>query len=300
MTPRNVFYYFAGLPFLALAKTKNVLRGYSTPKPFDVRDTDRAINYDFQVVEDWLAHLRQYGGNRLSLTERNVLELGPGSDLGIGLLLLAKGARSYNACDVNDLVKKVPDGFYRAFLARVERTESDADLARLRRALGAARSGSADGINYVVRDDFDLVKAFGRESMDFVFSQAAFEHFDDIDATVAQLTAVCKPGAIVVAEIDLMTHSRWIRDKDPNNIYRYHERVYRLFNFRGIPNRVRPYRYRNAFERNGWSKVITVPRLTRGDHRSAASGMTGVFRDDVNEMGHLSIVLCATKGGVPN
>ena len=181
MTIRNLFYYFAGLPFLALAKTKNVLRGYSTPKPFDVRDTDRAINYDFLVVDDWLTHLRQYGGPEASLVGKNVLELGPGSDLGIGLLLLAKGARRYNACDVNDLAKKVPDEFYEAFLARVERAEARSDVPRLRKALAATRSGSADAINYVVRDDFDLVKAFGPESIDLVFSQAAFEHFDDID-----------------------------------------------------------------------------------------------------------------------
>ncbi len=190
----------------------------------------------------------------------------------------------------------MPDEFYQAFLARVERSETNPDLTELKKALTAARSGSAEAINYVVRDDFDLVRAFGPESMDLVFSQAAFEHFDDIDATVAQLTTVCKPGAVIVAEIDLMTHSRWIRDKDPNNIYRYHERVYRLFDFRGIPNRVRPYRYRKAFERNGWSNVTTIPRLTYGDHRNGASGMSRVFRDDVNEMGCLTIVLCATKG----
>ena len=279
-----------------MAKAKNVMRGYSTPKPFDVRDTDRAINYDFKVVGDWLAHLHQYGGREPSLVGKNVLELGPGSDLGIGLLLLAKGARSYNACDVNDLAKKVPDEFYQAFLARVERTETNPDMKQLRKALTAARSGSADAINYIVRGDFNLVKAFDPESIDLVFSQATFEHFDDIDATVTQLTAVCKPGAVIVAEIDLMTHSRWIRDKDPNNIYRYHERVYRLFDFRGIPNRVRPYRYRKAFKRNGWSNVTIVPRLTRGDHRSGASGMSTKFRDDVNEMASLTIVLCATKG----
>jgi hypothetical protein len=40
---------------------------------------------------------------------------------------------------------------------------------------------------------------------------------------------------------------------------------------------------------------ITVPRLTCGDHRSGASGMSRMFRDDVNEMGYLTIVLCARK-----
>lgn len=295
MTLRNVFYYCAGLCFLALAKTKNVLRGYSTPKPFDVRDTDRAIQYDFQVVDDWLSHLRRYEGREPSLAGKNILELGPGSDLGIGLLLLAKGVARYNACDVNDLATRVPSEFYEAFLKRLERVEGDASLALLRKALSDVRSGTPGALNYVVRKDFNLVAAFGPESVDLVFSQAAFEHFDDIDATVSQLTAVCKPGAVIVAEIDLMTHSRWIRDKDPNNIYRYHELIYRLFRFRGSPNRVRPYRYRRAFERNGWSDVVVTPRTTLSDHRSGAAGMSPAFCDDINEMGNLTILLCARK-----
>ena len=37
----------------------------------------------------------------------------------------------------------------------------------------------------MVRDDFDLVAAFGRSTIDMVFSQAAFEHFDDLEATIA-------------------------------------------------------------------------------------------------------------------
>src|SRR6185436_12175804 len=87
VTVRNVFYYCAGLAFLALARTKNALRGYSTPKPFDLRDADRAVRYDFQVVDDWLSHLGRYERQEPSLVGKNVLELGPGSDHGIGLLL---------------------------------------------------------------------------------------------------------------------------------------------------------------------------------------------------------------------
>ena len=69
--------------------------------------------------------------------------------------------------------------------------------------------------------DFNIVSAFGESTIDMVFSQAAFEHFDDIESTILQLNKVCKSGATFVAEINLKTHSRWIRDKDPDNIYRY-------------------------------------------------------------------------------
>jgi SAM-dependent methyltransferase len=295
VTHRDAFFYVTGIGFLTLAKIKNVLRGYSTPKPFDLNQTDRAIDYDVRVVEEWLAHLKRYTREDAFLTGRNVLELGPGSDLGIGLVLLARGAASYNACDVNDLAAKVPGGFYNALFARLERSGSGVDVEALRRALHAPGGTAPKRLNYVVRKDFDLVRAFGEATIDLVFSQAAFEHFDDIETTVAKLSAVCRPGAVIVAEIDLQTHSRWIRDKDPNNIYRYRDGFYNAFWFRGIPNRVRPYRYKQAFERNGWSNVTIAPLTTRGDHASAASGMSRSFVDGVNQMDCLSVVLCATR-----
>src|ERR1019366_2848300 len=116
---RNAFMYVAGLGFLTLAKAKNILTGYTSPKPFQVTDTDRCIAYDLKVVDEWLSHLRHYAGQQGNPSNKAVLELGPGSDLGVGLYLLAKGAASYNACDVNDLMKRVPDSFYFRLIDRI-------------------------------------------------------------------------------------------------------------------------------------------------------------------------------------
>ena len=258
MYPRNAFFFTVGIGFLALAKAKNFVRGYATPKPFDHSDVKRSIEYDFQVLDQWLVHLANYTGSNGYLRGKCVLELGPGSDLGIGILLLSKGAAKYNACDVHDLARNVPDSFYQALFRRLKGVDARADIERLARSLRGAMCGESGELNYVVRDDFDFVAAFGDRTIDLVFSQAAFEHFDDVEATIDRLSAVCKPGAVIVAEIDLQTHSRWIRRKDPNNIYRYPEALYDLFRFRGSPNRVRPYRYRELFERHGWTNVITT------------------------------------------
>lgn len=40
---RNSFFYVAGIGFLALAKAKNILKGYSSPKPFDISESERCI-----------------------------------------------------------------------------------------------------------------------------------------------------------------------------------------------------------------------------------------------------------------
>ena len=85
-----------------------------------------------------------------------------------------------------------------------------------------------------------------------------------------------------------MTHSRWIREKDPLNIYRYSERIYGMFHFKGQPNRVRPHQYRRAFESNGWTNVSITP-AQRID--SVPRGLNRRFSDP--EMTYLSIVVQA-------
>ena len=295
LAARDAFMYAAGIGFLFLAKIKNVLQGYSTPKGFELSETDRAVAYDLKVVDEWLMHLNAYAGGKVDVLGKNVLELGPGSDLGVGIYLLSKGAAAYNACDVNDLIKRAPASFYTALIERIGALDPDVDRSFLTAQLESARNGTTSRLRTVVRDDFDLVAAFGADSIDLVFSQAAFEHFDDVARTVQLLTVVCKPGTTIVAEIDLKTHSRWIRVKDPNNIYRYPNWLYRLFWFRGTPNRVRPYQYKKLFEQHGWTRVSITPTEHATGVRGESHGMDGQFRGPNNELEYLSVVLCATK-----
>ena len=295
MSIRDIFFYITGISFLALAKAKNILQGYSSPKPFDISETARCIEYDIHVVEHWLLHLQKYTRSAYTLAGKNILELGPGSDIGIGIYLLSKGCSQYNACDVNDLMKFTPDSFYEELFRKIESITIQTDIQSLKEELKKTKRGNLSKLNYVVRNDFDIISAFGKNTIDLVFSQAAFEHFDDIETTIAQLSAVCKPGAMLVAEIDLKTHSRWIRDKDPNNIYRYPNYLYKAFCFRGIPNRVRPFQYKEAFERFGWTNILITP-LRKLDHDdSCYLGMNATFSDKKNQMEYLSIMLCATR-----
>lgn len=292
---REKFLFMAGIGFLVLAKVKNMLQGYSTPKSFDISETEKCIEYDIGVVEHWLSYLQGYTNNASAFNGKNVLELGPGSDLGIGIYLLAKGCHQYNACDVNNLVKSAPDTFYEKLFEKLKGMNDNINIDFLKEQLTAAKAGNPSRLNYVVRDDFDIVSVIGESKVDLVFSQAAFEHFDDIEETIAQLSAVCKPGAVAVVEVDLKTHSRWVREKDPNNIYRYPDYIYNAFWFRGIPNRVRPFQYKEAFERFGWADIVVTPLKKLSDQDGSYSGMSKRFSDKKNQMDYLSIMLCARK-----
>lgn len=294
MLLRNTFFYAAGIGFLALAKAKNILKGYSTPKPYDISATQKCVDYDIRVVEEWLSHLWKYSPKNSSLAGKNILELGPGSDLGIGIYLLSKGCAKYNACDVHDIMKSTPESFYEVFFKTLEGMGSKVDIAFLKKQLNEARAGRPSQLNYVVRQDFDILSAFGKNTIDLVFSQAAFEHFDDIDATVSRLSAACRPGAILTVLVDLKTHSRWIRDKDPNNIYRYPKWIYDAFWFRGIPNRVRPFQYKEALLRHGWTDVSVTPVTKIKDVRKM-SGLHRSFANEKNQMDCLSIMISATR-----
>jgi hypothetical protein len=48
---QDKLYFTAGIFFLAMAKAKNIIKGYSTPKPFGKAEINRCIDYDIQVVE---------------------------------------------------------------------------------------------------------------------------------------------------------------------------------------------------------------------------------------------------------
>jgi ubiquinone/menaquinone biosynthesis C-methylase UbiE len=292
----NITYKALGILFLFLAKCKYILQGYSTPRTFTNTEYDTATKYDIQVVENWLSYLSNYN-NAANIEKMNCLELGPGADLGVGLYLLSKGVNKYNSFDKNDLVTTVSYQFYTYFFNFLQERDNQVDIDFLCRQLEKMSNNKNDKLNYVVSEDFNLLSKFEKKSIDFVFSQAAFEHFEDIDQTIKQLSEVVKPGAIMIALVDLKTHSRWIKDKDPNNIYRYSENFYNLFHFPGSPNRIRPYQYKAILHKHGWKNIQIAPKeILSPDKLSKTIFLLDCnYRDVKNQMNYLSITICATK-----
>lgn len=251
---RNLEMTILGLGFLGLAWGKSRMRGYATPNRVATSDEAGKIAY----LLDILASLRRYLPPQFDLRGRDVLELSPGASRGNGVLFLALGARSYHAIDVFDLAGGEEPAFYDRLLGRFpEGREADRE-----RALSIARTPGAREFGYAVGQDFDITRLAGGRSFDLIVSCAAFEHYDSPAEAIANLTRVARPGCESVHIIDLQTHSRWIRERDPNNIYRYPEAIYRLFRFPGQPNRQRPADYVRSFAAEGWSDIRFVPTRT--------------------------------------
>ena len=279
-----------GLGFLGLAWGKHKLLGYTTPNRVDKFDTEARITY----LLDVFASIRRFIPPSFDIAGKDVLEMSPGSSRGIGVLFLALGARSYHAIDAFDLASHEDHDFYERLLHRFEGC-SEPDRAR---ALAAARDPAIFG--YAVGRDFDIARLSGRRRFDLILSCAAFEHYDSPRDTVASLTQVARPDCETIHIIDMQTHSRWIRDRDPNNIYRFTAPIYRTFSFAGQPNRKRPLSFVSAFEDQEWRDVtFTALRTVDPSLRTVSlRDLAAPFDETVMEMDVLNGVLTGRRYGL--
>ncbi len=298
--PNNFLYYLYGILFLLLSKAKFFLQGYRSPRPKDISDIETAIEYDLNVYDNWSNIYKEYTGRELVLDNLSVLELGPGDNLGIGLITLFNGAKKYSTLDVNNLIGKSFDlGFYDSFFNYLtQRSICSSETVELLRAqVNKLKRNEPEMLNYSCRSDFDLMEAFKYESFDIVFSQAAFEHFNDFNATVEQLSSVVGDDAYLIAEVDLSTHSRFIREIDPLSIYRYPDVIYNLITTSASPNRLRPFEYEEILERHGWEQCRVFPLSVYSDEYcdSVRGALLERYQDKKNQIEFHSIALCARK-----
>jgi hypothetical protein len=156
--------------------------------------------------------------------------------------------------------------------------------------------GSDSRIHYTVRSDFDLHKAFPEESFDLFLSSAAFEHFENVERTLRQITELSHEGSPLVFSIDFKTHSRWIRDLDPLSIYRFSDALYGALSFKGAPNRVALPRYIAILKSLGWRDIRTfhIYTVSDGYFAKVRDSLSPSFRND--DTRYLWVILCASRG----
>lgn len=286
---KNRFYHLAGFLILVLNKVRHTIQGYTRPREFSVTNIDMAIKYDVDVLNRLEEQLKAYTKTEDPFTKKVVLELGPGADLGISLLALQRGAKKYVGLDVNPLARKAPKALYQTMVDEHEMPKEYTDIIPL------ALAGRSEQVTYLVDTNFDP-RVFSGEEIDLVISNAAFEHFDDIDETIRRTADVLLPGGVFIADIDLQTHTRWIRNADPLNIYRYSKTVWDFFAFLGSPNRVRPSEFKAALEKHGFKDIKIVPRivLDKKYTEQVQPSLHSLYKDQ-EDMEVLDFFIIATK-----
>lgn len=290
----NLFYHFVGGIFVFLNYFRHNMLGYRTPRTFSSKDTDRVLDYDFGVVSNWLEYYSKY--TQESIKDKVIFELGPGPDLGIGLILLAMGAKKYIALDVHPLLEQTKPVFYSKLLDKIKVEFPEVNINSLQEELSKCLAGKGERLRHVVDPAFSLLNI--HEKIDIVFSQAAFEHFDNLLRVISELGMILKSGGCLVAEIDLKTHTGWIRDRDPLNIYRYSDWYWNIFRFKGSPNRLRSFDYIELIRNNLWSDVKIEPKRTL-DARyvdKVKPSLSRKFRNlETRELSFLSVMLLAKR-----
>lgn len=284
----NGAYFVGGIGMMGLAWAKHRLHGYTTPTDFAASDKDKSAVHAARIVGEWTENLERYCGK--SWQGRDVLELGPGGTLGTGVNILIAGASSYQAVDKFALAENFDRSFYEALLAGFGRRDE---------ILTAIEAGDKWPLQYHVDPEFHIDRAVAQQQFDLIVSCAAFEHFDDVSDTIARLSKLARPGTIACIQIDFCTHSRWLRDHDPNNIYRYPDWLYWMLPFPGKPNRVRPDEYSTLFIKEGWEKLEFYPMKTTAADYQKRTGhrLTKQYRRPECKMDVLSGALMATKAG---
>jgi len=292
----NFLYYFLGLIILFLNKIRYGIFGYKNPRNFSVKEIKKSVDYDLAVVKGWQEALKKYIGSN-EIKNKNILELGPGPDLGTGLILLASGAKKYNLLDLNNLAFSSPVQFYQELFKRLPANKIEFLEAQL--ALTMAKKN--DCLNYLVDKKFSF-SALAKEKIDLIFSQAAFEHFSEVGKTIEELSEVAESGAILVAEIDLRTHTEFLVKRDPLNIYRYRDSIYNIFKFSGIPNRLRLNDYQEILEKNGWTDIRIYPLevLSEEKFKKVKNNLAKKFKNQEKEMKILKIHCLRQKSLLAN
>lgn len=283
---RQATLYAAGIGMMFLAWGKHRVNSYSTPTPFNAGDEERSASHANRIVDEWTDFLTRYAGR--AWEDEDVLELGPGGTLGTGALILMRGARSYQAVDAFPLAERIDMHFYDMLLNGVSQKEH---------LLKAIDRRDKPPFTYSVDSRFRVDVAAGGNRFSRLVSCAAFEHFDDVGDTIARMSRVAQPGAAACIRVDFSTHSRWLRDNDPNNIYRYPDWLYWSLSFPGKPNRVRPDELKRMFKAQGWSDIEFHPvRVAPPDYCKEANGkLAKVFRRPEAQMEVLSGIIMGRR-----
>ncbi len=258
-----------GLGMGAANTVRHRVRGYVNPRPFSASDVQRTIAHAIGVVE----HLETSGG--IGWRGMRVLEVGPGSDLATGAVMVHRGAASYCAVDLFDNRGQADPGLY----------------SELSRVLGTAIDPAA--LHFCQTDFPELPDLRGE--WDLIVSNATLEHITAIPALFRRLAELAAPGARMVHHVDAQTHMRWIREVDPWNILRYPGPIYdRLLGFPGAPNRLLAGDYVRAAQSAGWSAASAHGDLLADEDYLSRVRLARPFRAAGPDLRCLTFTLVAT------
>lgn len=297
----NLFYYVAGFGVMMLNKIRYFIFGYHNPRPIAKKDIEKNVAYSRGVIDNFLKHLKKEYKEDFSFEGKTCLEIGPGSDFGTGLLTMSKGAKSYTGVDRFNLLN-FNGSFYDVLgdsLIFSEQLRIKSIISSIKKSISSNEKGEIDLGNFkYVNSAFENVRERIEEKFDIVFSQAVLEHTYDAEKVFEEMCNILKTGGVVIHEIDLATHTSFLREWDALNILRYSEAVYNALKFKGSPNRIRISDYKKIAESAGFKNIKIVPLTELQEKRveKIKKSFRSKYKDyKASDLKILSAVLIAEK-----
>lgn len=162
--------------------------------------------YNIGIYNYYAGIWRQYGGGA---ADPSILELGPGANLGQGMLFVATGAKKYSGLDLY-MDPELYNVHSYAAAYELLKLAAPASVRLKASEIYSVREGRAvfnpDRMAYLhPRQSYDIPLPEG--SLDFAFSHSVFEHISDPEKTVAALWKVLRRGGISAHHFDMRDHA---------------------------------------------------------------------------------------------
>jgi len=239
-------------PTLYARLTRQTGRGYAPESARQAADYFEACFRDyFEVLGVPEKAVAAY------LSGKQLLEYGPGDVPGVALLMIAHGAERITCVDRFALVsmtQKNADTLLELLWRLDNRARGRA--SECFRQPGNPFSGfNPERIRYLIQPS----GLSGLHSeVDLVFSRAVLEHVNNLDATFADMARALRADGILLHQVDLKSHG--LHRRNPLDFLTWPPAVWSwMHSHKGVPNRWRPDRYRDAMRRIGFETLLMRP-----------------------------------------
>lgn len=236
----------------------------STHKGFSLQES---VSYINTVYGDYL---RYAGLGEADLSGKNILEIGPGDNMGVALRFIAAGAAKVVCIDriYPSRDKRQQHRIYLALRDCLSQEEKDRFDSAVTLKDNKIRFYD-DKIKYIYGVDIkDAGKAIKGENFDLIISRAALEHVYDIDSAIGVMDRYLRKGGYHMHKVDLRDHGMFTLDGgNPFFFLTISEFTWGLMTKHcGKPNRKRADYFEKKFKGLGYDYNVWITHLmTRAD-----------------------------------
>lgn len=236
--------------------TRQTGRGAEGDSPREIAD------YFTRCFKDYFDILQvKPDGIAAYLADKDLLEYGPGDVPGVALLMIAHGAGSVVCVDRFPLLAlssknvEVMEILLEGMTGGVRQRAAQCFVEE-----GKPASGFSSRIRYLVRASGLLGL---HNAVDMVISRAVLEHVDNLPATFCDMHAALREGGVAIHDVDLKSHG--LHRKNPLDFLTWPPFLWScMYAHKGVPNRWRADRYRQAIDESGLQMVMMQPTLFAG------------------------------------